>query len=208
MRVTEFKEKHIEAAAALFVAAYGDERRHVDLLPARHEDPSAIVTRLARLTAKAPAVAAEDGGRLVGFLAAIPAEGSKVIRRGVFSPEFAHAAVGPDRAGVYRAMYERPAAWAADDRLVHALAILAHDDEAVRAWFWTGFGLQCVDAVRPLTPVAGDGPAATGFEVREARPEDIPALMPLSREHELYYQGSPIFFPKAEPEDDEAFWAA
>lgn len=213
MRLSEFQETHLEEAAGLFSAGYRVERRHLELLPARHEDAAALATRLAGLTAKAPAIVAEEGGRLVGFLAAVPVEGSKAIHRGVFSPECAHAAVGSDRAGVYRAMYERAAAaWAADGRLVHALAILAHDDEAVRAWFWTGFGMQCVDAVRPLTPIAGGGAAAdetpaVGFEVREACPADIPALMPLSRQHELYYQASPIFFPRAEPEDDEASWA-
>ncbi|MHB0885161.1 MAG: GNAT family N-acetyltransferase [Bacillota bacterium] len=209
MQLVDLERKHLEAAADLFATGYREERHRLDLLPTRHEDPSVIATRLARLTAAGPAIAAEEDGRLVGFLAAIPAEGIKVMRRGVFSPEFGHAAIGPDRAGIYRAMYERlAAAWAADGCLVHALAVLAHDDEAVRTWFWTGFGMQGVDAVRPLTPVGGSDAGAVGLEVREARAEDIPAFMPLSREHELYYQSAPIFFPPAEPEEDEAFWAA
>ena len=66
------------------------------------------------------------------------------IRPRVGSPGLA-GAEGSHLQGLYRAA---SAKWTEAGCEVHAITLLANDDEAQNAWFWNGFGLAVVDAVR------------------------------------------------------------
>jgi ribosomal protein S18 acetylase RimI-like enzyme len=74
---------------------------------------------------------------------------------------------------------------------VHAITLLAHDQAAQQVWFWNGFGLLVVDAVRPMQPL--DAPVHTGLAVRAATLDDAARLATLDAEHCQHYARSPIF---------------
>jgi len=145
--MVDFTEAHIEQAARLAQAEYDAERAQVPALP------QARVPDLQDLARSGFGVAAFDGGQMVGYLCACEpfknAFGTTKVK-GVWSPIHAHAAVG-DKAQVYHRMYQAAARkWVDAGALSHAVTLYAHDDDANRAWFTYGFGLRCVDAVKPL----------------------------------------------------------
>lgn len=218
----DLKPEHLNDAASLVASAFRRERQHVPSLPARYEDPASIFSMLERFLGKAPGIAALDGGRLVGFLQGVAIPEFKGTFRGVYCPEWAHAAAGPDRAGIYRLLYRQLAArWVADGCFTQALTLFAHDDEAVRAWFEANFGLLVMDACRPLAPL-DEGPAnapSGALEIRQGGARDIPLVVPLGQGLCRHLAASPTFLagfhllgPKdwerwlAEP--DHFFWLA
>lgn len=152
MTIVDFTPSHIPAASALALADYREQQRRLPALPAVEEGLD-----LAPFAAAGLGVAAFEGGRMVGFLSVGPpfdnAFGSTRCR-GVFSPMGAHAAAPEGRGPVYAAMYQSAAAkWVRAGALSHAVALYAQGKEAQRQFFQYGFGLRCVDAIRPMEPI-------------------------------------------------------
>lgn len=119
-----------------------------------------------------------------------------------YCPEWAHAAREGSKQPVYRALYRAASAeWAAAGCSVHAITLLAHDHEAERTWFWNGFGLAVVDAIRPLTPLGI--PLPGGYAVRKATLDDVDLLAVLEAEHWQHYSQPPVFMAADEHQDAE-----
>jgi GNAT superfamily N-acetyltransferase len=174
----------------MFVASFDALRREVPALSSRMADLSVVAERMAGMEG----VAAVESGQLLGYLLSWhPIDRFRnAARTGAFVPEWAHGAVGPDRAAIYRTMYRAASArWAETGCDVHAVSVLAHDRGALDAWFWNGFGLTVVAGVRAMRPI-GVRPRA-GFVVRPAERSDIPTLVTLDREHWRHYAEPPVF---------------
>jgi len=212
LNITALNDSHLPDAAGLFVSRYREARSRTPVLPVRHEDPGTILPRLSDLLKKGPGAAAIQDGRLVGFLAGMAIPNFKGTQRGVWCPEWAHAAVesgGANRADVYRRLYEWISAqWVAAGCFTQAITLFAHDVEAGDIWFRNGFGLLCVDAVRSLDPVAADRPLAPAATIRQATagplpaatirratPADVDQILNLTVQHYRYLAGAPIFLP-------------
>ena len=184
--------EHLTEAAALFVAGYREARAAEPSLPAGHENARAILPRLRDLAAKEPGVAALRDGRIAGFLLGqvLPTFRGK---RSVYVPEWAHAAVGQQRADIYRGMYARLSPrWVADGCFTHLITTLANDREAKEAWFGLGFGMIAVDAMRDLGPIQC---AAADVDVRRAQPEDIDPVLEFARGIQRHMAAAPMFVP-------------
>lgn len=201
--VAPFSSAHVADAARLFVDALSELRRRVPALPPDLADIDAVSRRLDRM---AGFVAFEDG-RLAGYLTSwFPLERFRgAARVGAYAPEWAHGSRGPNRRAVDVALYRAAAAeWSAAGVDTHAVTLLAGDD-ALDTWFWLGFGMGTVDAVRPMTPI--DAAVPNGIRVRMARADDAASLAMLDGEHQRHYRASPIFMAPREPETAEAFAA-
>ncbi len=217
MQITRFRPEHLEAAAELATAGFALERKHIATLPRRHEDKSGLLPLLERLAGKAPAVAAlDDDGTLLGFLMGMNLPSFKGTQRGVYCPEWAHAAAGGApgrRAEIYRRLYGCISAeWVGSGCFTHALTLFAHDDELADALFRIGFGMLVIDAVRSLEPVEGgygEGngvPGAEGkVEIRQAGPKDIAHLLPLAGEFQRHAAAAPTFLPLLVAQDRDHF---
>ncbi len=195
MKVLPFHEAHLAEAAALFVEELARLRRAVPALSDRLTDPHAVSERIRRIMAACGGVMALEDGVLVGYLGWWLAQDFRGAgHRAAYCPEWAHAANGPRKAEIYRALYRAAAAqWAAGGCEVHAITLLAHDPVAERAWFWNGFGLLVVDAVRPARGL-DRSPAERGtLQFRAATAKDAAALAELDAEHCLHYGQPPIF---------------
>ena len=71
--------------------------------------------------------------------------------RGIFSPMGANAAVSKNRSKIYAAVYQAAGAkWVQSGAVSHAICIPAHDEELQRQFYHYGFGLRCLDAIRPM----------------------------------------------------------
>jgi GNAT superfamily N-acetyltransferase len=87
----------------------------------------------------------------------------------------------------------------------HAVVLYAHDAEAVDAFFRNGFGMRCIDAVRPMEPIGGARAEAHCQELDKAGMEAVEPLMRGLSEH----QGrSPCFMRATEEEIQARFQEA
>ncbi len=193
MTIVDFTPSHIPAASALALADYREQQRRLPALPAVEEGLD-----LAPFAAAGLGVAAFEGGRMVGFLSVGPpfdnAFGSTRCR-GVFSPMGAHAAASERRGPVYAAMYQRAAAkWVRAGALSHAVALYAQGEEAQRQFFQYGFGLRCVDAIRPMEPI--DCPPPKGYSFFELPPAQFSSVYPFEELLDRHFRESPTFMAR------------
>jgi len=198
IEIIPFHRELLPAAAALFQQAVEALRRRVPALPAQRADLPTVTARLAQMMTVCPGVMALDQGTLVGYLGWwIVKDFRGTARRGAYCPEWAHGARAGQKQTIYQAMYRAAVAqWTAQGCQVHAITLLAHDQAAERAWFWQGFGLAVVDAVRPMQPLCVAYPA--GLVMRPATASDVALLVTLDAEHCLHYAQPPVLMaPRA-----------
>jgi GNAT superfamily N-acetyltransferase len=159
-------------------------------MPPRHESAGSILPKLQGLAAKTPGVVAIRDGEVVGFMMGEVLSSFRG-KRTVYTPEWAHAADPKARRDIYRAMYAHIAhRWVDDGCLVHLITALADQQEALDAFFWLGFAMIGVDAMRDLGPVRHDPP---NIAVRQAGTEDTEAVMELLNGYERHLAAAPIF---------------
>jgi GNAT superfamily N-acetyltransferase len=199
MKITPFDPQFLPHAAELFVQNLAALRAAAPSLPDRLEHPDRATAKLAQLFQRCPGVmAVADDGRMAGFLGWFTVDGFRgAQRRAAYVPEWGHATLAERRPDIYRALYRAAAEqWSAAGCGVHAITVLAHDQAAQQVWFWNGFGLLVVDAVRPMQPL--DAPVHTDLAVRAATLDDAARLATLDAEHCQHYVRSPIFMaPRA-----------
>jgi ribosomal protein S18 acetylase RimI-like enzyme len=195
MEIQPFEPAFLPQAANLFCEKFKSLRQSVPWVPEALQEPQPVVERLAYLIDQHPAVIALDNGQLVGYLAAWLIDDFRGSgRKAAYSPEWGHAASLGQEHRVYRALYRIIAdLWTASGCQVHAITLLAGDQSAEKTWFWNGFGLVVVDAVRPshLLGISSSCP----FRISKATAREIPILCLLDDEHWRHYTRSPIYMP-------------
>jgi GNAT superfamily N-acetyltransferase len=193
MQIFTFHKEFIPEAARLFIESYQKQRQTTPILPNLMEDTSTVETMLSNLMDTCPGIAAMEEGQLVGYMGWFLVKKFRDTDRiGAYVPEWGHACVEKSKTNIYRVMYRAAAdQWTKLGCQVHALTLLVHDHEAERAWFWHGFGLTVVDAIRPMRPL--DCPSSTDLHIRKATPLDANALSELDAEHWRHYTQSPVF---------------
>jgi ribosomal protein S18 acetylase RimI-like enzyme len=174
---------------------------HAELQAAAPRDNRSL---LGNLFQDCPGVIAVEADRLVGYLGWFVVDRFRATdRRGAYVPEWGHATAHHRQPEIYRALYRAAAEqWSAAGCGVHAITLLAHDQAAQQAWFWNGFGLAVVDAVRPMQPL--EISCQTDLAIRKATVNDAAHLAALDAEHRQHYTRSPIFMaPRASTTADQ-----
>lgn len=202
MNIVTFEKQHIEQAKAIAFANYEEERAFVSALP-----PIGQLPDLRRFAENGLGVAAIEDGKLVGYLCCVGpfhnAFASQVM--GIFSPIHAHGALPEKRELIYRRMYQAAAEkWVSKGALYHAIALYAHDAQAIGAFFQYGFGLRCVDAIRPMDRV--DCLPMAGCTFRVLPKAEVIRLRQMRRQLSAHLGESPCFM-HSEPEAVEAWLA-
>ncbi len=161
MKIVDFNRSHMELAIKIAKAEYDEERIKVPALPVIEELPE-----LEHFADNNLGVAAFDGNKMLGFLGAYhPQEDHfrTTNTRGTFSPIHAHGVLPQriiqmsgttnsyNRARIYSLLYQEAARkWVKAGIRSHAIGLYAHDLEATKSFFYNGFGLRCIDAIRSL----------------------------------------------------------
>ena len=198
MIITDFKQKHIKEAQALALSNYYEEREYVEALPETEWLPDLSVFAENGLGV---AAIGEDGS-LIGFLCCFEpwenAFDSKAI--GTFSPIHAHGAIKEKRAEIYKRMYQYAAEkWVKRGIAYHAIALYAHDREALLAMFQYGFGLRCVDAIRGMSPIElGVLREKSEFTFEELNKGEVSEIRDLRRLLSEHLGKSPCFMYSSE----------
>lgn len=204
MNILNFEKQHMKEAAALALASYYEERRFVKELP-----PISDIPDLSGFAENGLGVAAFEGEKMTGFLCCSKPF-DNVFRstdvKGVFSPMGTHAAVSENRSKVYAAMYQAAGAkWVRSGAVSHAVCLYAHDEELQRQFFNYGFGLRCLDAIRPMEFI--DCRPCTDYNFVELPKTEYHFVYPLHLALNRHYCESP-FFMNRRPETQEEFMAA
>jgi len=200
MRIVDFSRDHVAEAALLALAMYEEERRCVPTLP-----PVGAMPDLAYFADNGMGVAAFNDEVMLGFMCCYKpyknAFGSSA--KGIFSPMGAHAAVLSNRARIYAAMYEAAAEkWVRTGAISHCVSLYAHDKVANEQFFRYGFGLRCVDAIRPMELI--DCAPCQGYEFMELTPNEYMLVYPLNLMLNEYQRSSP-YFMNSKPGTPESF---
>jgi len=193
VEVTPIQPADYSQAAALFVHDFNQLREKIPALSSRLSETTPVENRLAGLFDQCQGLAAHADGKLVGYLGwYIVPDFRGAGRLGAYVPEFGHCASQERLAQVYQALYQDATRiWTDSAVQMHAITILAHNQAERNFWFWNGFGLLVVDAIRTMTPL--EPHARSRLTIRKATPADTDDLYTLDVEHCRHYTQPPVF---------------
>lgn len=205
MQIIPFDRTHIPAASAMFAGSFKMQRQFVPHLPDRFETAAESVLLLQRMLQNHAGLAAVEGGELLGYLIWFTIDNFRnANRKAAYCPVWAHGASLEKQSAVYRSLYRAASAlWAEAGCEVHAITLLAYNQDVIQTWFWSGFGLTVVDAIRPAVPLGISYP--TGVTIRQARLDDSEILADLEAEHWHHYLAAPVFMNPTPPSSAAEF---
>jgi len=180
MKIIDLSDQWIHQARELLLRAYHEERKAVPVLPENVSFPA-----LDAIARNGLGAAAVDGEKLLGFLGAYgvckPVFYTMDVS-GVFSPLHAHAVQQENREYIWRRLYQAAGEkWVAAGAGSHAITIYAHDAGARNALYTYGFGMRCMDLMRPMSGLETDD--ASCYELHNSRRDEMTALRRKLAEH-------------------------
>jgi GNAT superfamily N-acetyltransferase len=195
IEVTPFEHENISTAAGLFRRGLQRLRRLTTNLSPVMDDVAALTPRLEGLVSRSSALCAVHEGELAGYFGWIVIDDFRGTgRRAALSLEWMHAIDEGLETPAYNALYRRAAsAWQESGVQIHAVSLLAGSPASEKAWFWNGFGLAVVDAVRSNRTI--EAPVPDGFTLRQAERSDAATLCELEAEHVQHYAAPPVLMP-------------
>jgi GNAT superfamily N-acetyltransferase len=189
MNILDFEKYHVEGAKLIAAANYNEERGYVPILPGIETLPD-----LEHFASNGLGVAAFEEDRLIGFLCCYePWDNAFNSRaKGTFSPIHAHGAIKENRRLIYQKMYQSAAEkWVKLSITYHAIAQYAHDTESINAFFTYGFGLRCMDAIRPMADI--DCQPCVGINFEELAKNDVIKVRKMRQMLSEHLGDSPCF---------------
>lgn len=196
MKIVDFNMNHVASAVLLAKENYEEEREYVSYLPKIESTPD-----LEYFARNGLGVAALEDNCLVGFLCCYEPWDNAFdsTEKGTFSPIHAHGAIKENRQMIYKRMYQYAAEkWVKHKISYHGIALYAHDAESLDAFFTYGFGLRCMDAIRPMCEIECRSQDGLMFEeLTKAEVSRIRELRKLQSDHMGY---SPCFMYSSEEE--------
>ena len=201
MDILNFEKHHIEEATALALANYHEEQKYVKELPEVCSIPD-----LESFAENERGVAAFEDKKMIGFLCCSePFDNAfrATDAKGIFSPMGANAAVSENRDKIYAAMYQAAGKkWVQSGAVSHAICLYAHDETLQRQFYRYGFGMRCLDAIRPMELI--DCRPCADYVFTEVPSSEWHLIYPLHFALNCHYCESP-FFMNRKPETQEAF---
>lgn len=196
MKIVDFNMNHVASAALLAKENYEEEREYATSLPGIEAIPD-----LEYFARNGLGVAALEDERLIGFLCCYEPWDNAFdsAAKGTFSPIHAHGTIKENRQMIYKRMYQYAAEkWVKHKISYHGIALYAHDTESLDAFFTYGFGLRCMDAIRPMRELDCRPQEGLNFEeLTKAEVSRIRELRKLQSDHMGY---SPCFMYSSEEE--------
>ena len=184
---------HVEDAAKIALSEYLEERSSVPVLPDFNFYES-LYSLISELADSDLGTVALENGKVIGYLTCYqPMQNHFGTTPGVFSPLHGHGTVKENRAKIYSWLYQKASEkWVRKGILSHAISLYAHS-EAIQSFFWNGFGLRCVDAIRKVEPITSN--EYRGAKFCELSKDEIEQVVPLKNQLIKHLQKTPMFIP-------------
>ena len=196
MIILDFNISHVEAAQQLALSNYKEVRQQIPILPEIEVLPS-----LEYFAQNGLGVATFQEGQMIGFLCCYEPWNNAFssTAKGTFSPIHAHGAIAENRKKIYQKMYQAAAEkWIKQKITYHSIGLYAHDTECIGGFFTYGFGMRCVDAIRPIEVIECD--KCEGVYYEELAKTDAFKIRKL-RQMLAEHLGSSPCFMHSSPED-------
>ena len=205
MEIEKLDDIDIKAASELVLASYEEERKAFPHLPNAQDYQDLLMNKLKHLVSEGKGIIALEDDELIGFMGGYMIDELYGECKGVYSPVYGHGTVRKDKKGIYQEMYRCAAdRWVEEHLTSHAVSLFSYDEDIIDTFFWMGFGLRCVDAVRKVNSISSE---TKTFDIKKAKKDDITRIANIHRKHNLYYRSSPIFMPNEEdPKQDLTEW--
>jgi GNAT superfamily N-acetyltransferase len=202
--ISVFEKSHIKRAKELALAGYNAERTVVSVLPQVTSLPDKIFEDFADTSF---GVVMFDGDKMLGFMCwEHPWDNAyDSTAKGVFVPIHAHGTVPENRERIYKRLYQAAAEiWVDNGITYHIVSLYAHDLQAKEAFFSCGFGLRCVDAVRPLANF--EHPVCESITFEElVSPDSVKEVRHMKNALSVHLGESPVFMRGTTPEARESW---
>ena len=187
--IQDFSKAHIEDAEKIALMNYNEERAVVTELPQVISLPD-----LLPFVDNGLGVAAFEQERMIGFLCCYdPWERAfDSTAKGTYSPIHAHGAIKENRGTIYKRLYQAAAEkWIKNKISYHAIGLYAHDKEAISSLFSYGFGLRCIDAIRPMETF--QYPQCEGIHFQEIMKSEVSQIRSMRQRLSEHLGCSPCF---------------
>lgn len=193
MIISEFNHNHIEEAAKLALNEYHEERTVVNILP--DEDYyNLFCDMLSKLIDNSLGVVTIEDNKVKGFISCYnPIDKLFGTSLGVFSPIHAHGTIKENRGRIYSQLYQTAAKkWVEQGILSHAIALYSHDKTSIDSFFWNGFGLRCIDAIREVESIPSN-PKCNYFELTNT---DLKDIVEMENDLVSHLRNTPMFMAR------------
>jgi len=192
IRIVDFEDKYLEAAAEIFIQNFKLIQNEYSLLPKRYGSKKIVLELLKKTLKRNYGVIALLDDKVIGYLSGAIISKFKSSFKGVYTPEWAHGSVPDGRNDIYSAMYNMISTkWFKDKCIVHAITAMGYESELINHLFWTGYGMHVVDAVSEIKEKYYF--KSSEIDIRIADKNDIYQLEELLKEHIEYMTSGPIF---------------
>ncbi len=199
MELTRLNQNHLEEVQKLFLDNLEEERQKVPFLPQKVSLPD-----ISEFCKNGLGVALTEKGQLLGYLGCYdPWENAFTTTvKGTFSPIHAHGAVWEDREKIYTMLYQKAAQlWVREGIASHSIGLFFHDQKAIKSFFWNGFGMRCVDAIRPMERLAFS--SLSGYSYVELSGKERESVLPLRKGLLEHLSLSPCFMKHSSQEEKD-----
>lgn len=193
--IKKLKNDHLRDVFEIVINNYQTERKSVPYLPSEKNFENLFKSKLKNLISEDTGIIAQSNKKIIGFIAGYKINEFWGNCKGIYCPDYGHGVIGDNRKNIYQKLYKYSAdKWVENGFTHHALTIYAHDRETIDTFFWLGFGLRCIDAMRKTTAIKKN---YTDVNIRKIGKERIPEIADIQDELHNYFKKSPIFMPVA-----------
>lgn len=176
MEIINFTDEHIDQVINIAKHNYENERKFVPALP-----PVKTWPDISDFVKNGLGVVSIDGDKVLGYLCCVtPFKNAfhSTDAVGVFSPMHCNGSISENREVIYARMYQSAAEkWVKTKASSHAICLYAHDTVAQNLFFHNGFGIRCMDAIRPMEEITLYG--CPGYTFEELHYTDYNLVYPL-----------------------------
>jgi GNAT superfamily N-acetyltransferase len=189
IKIINFTKEHIVPAIKIAENNYENERKHVTILPFIKELPN-----FSPFTENGLGVSAFDEEKMVGYLCCISPykyafKSTNAI--GVWSPIYGNGIIEGNK-NIYARMYQEAAKkWVDAGATSHSISFYAHNYDIQNQLYRYGFGLRCIDAIRPMEEININQYPNILF--KELDNNEFQSILPLNKLLVNYLENSPMF---------------
>jgi len=201
IETTNIKEKYLQQLSKIVINSYKEEIKSIAYLPFEDNLKKEIEKYLIDLIKNGSGVVAIENNELIGFLAGYKIEEFWGDCKGIYCPDFGHGLKERNKKNIYQLLYKNAAnKWVNEGYTHHALTIYAHQKNVIDIFFWLGFGLRCIDAIRKVNILENIN---KDIIITKMKRSNISKLAEIQDKLHNYFSKSPLFMPvgKQDPEE-------